>query len=431
MSRWLLLLLSFVGVAILSQPDAQGADFEPQAQAGRMIEYLVLESGLGLRWTPPPAAAKRLQAALNRPLEGLAPLKAPFARSDSEIVTLEALAWTILAEIAYARYLTLQHAPEALAYLYLASRQVGFAREKLLDPATGLYRPRWRGEAYGRPTLGDQLLMLWALSAYSGVGDLLATEEEGRAEIARLFHRQIGPLADRLFWALRPELSETHPDERARTLWGEALGAYRDAARDPQLAREAERYRKRVPAPPPQVQVEVEATSRSPLVRLSLSGLADLLASVRSAAELEALVRNPAVVRLIGSGVPWPTAVAYDAASGTWRIADPNLETASAMAIAFRLLALSPSESPTEGEPPSPSPLERLAHRLAQLREELSALEAQPTSAPKAPPQQGRKLPEEARSAPPSPLTLWEAMVLGAAALIGLGAALIAWRRGP
>ncbi len=431
MKRVFIVLIIGFGMFV---PDLLGQDAEPDLseQAGRMIEHLVLESELGIRWEPSSVEAKRLQAVLDRPWEELTPLKASFARSDGEIVTTEALAWTILAEIAYARYLAARNSPEALVYLYLASLQVGFVREELLDPELGLYRPEWQdGEAYGEPALRDQLLMLWVLSHYSAIGDLLASEEEGKPENIRLFQRQIGPLADRIFRALRSELSETRPDQRDRILWVEALDAYRDAARDPELAREARRYQESLMSTSPS-QVGLELAGE----RLTLAALADRLALLvstgeRYQGELEVLLGDPAVERLVGSGVPWPAAVAYDAASERWRVEDPTLETATAMAIAFRLLALrSGTPAGRETQSTDISAFDRIAQRLASLNEELIALEEQLESTPES--QTDGDLPEGARApAAPYPLTPWEAIVLGATVLVSAGTVLLARRGGP
>lgn len=407
------------------------AEIDLAEQAGRMVEYLVLESGMGVRWEPAPGDVKRLRAALDRPWEELVPLKAPFARSDGEVVTTEALAWTILAEIAYARQLATQGAPEALIYVYLASAQVGFAREELLDPATGLYRPRWHdGEAFGEPTLRDQLLMLWALSNYSAIGDLLASGSggKGRPESAQLFRRQIAPLADELFQALQPELTAAKLSDRDRRLRVEALRAYRDATGDSELAREAERDLGPpgfAPSTPP-VRPVRDARASS----LQLETLADWLATA-APLDMETLQKDPAVRRLVGSGVPWPATVAYDATSKTWQVEDPTLKTAGAMAVAFRLLTLRPLSPATGGA------LARLARRLASLNEELgtraerlaSFSEPQAEAVPEGTPTTEGTGTRAYPSAAPHALTLWEMMVLGATALVSVGVVLLA-RRG-
>lgn len=430
MRRFFIVLI--IGLGMFA-PDLLGRDAEIDLseQAGRMIEHLVLKSGLGIRWEPSPGEVKPLRAAVDRPWEELKPLKAPFARSDGEIVTTEALAWTILAEIAYARRLAARNSPEALVYLYLASLQVGFAREELLDPEPGLYRPEWRdGEAYGEPALRDQLLMLWALSRYSAIGDLLASEEEVKPENIRLFRRRIGPLADELFRALQPGLAEAELSDRDRLLREEALGAYRDATRDSELAREAEGYAGSpgfAPSPRPTPMGDAYTSS------LRLETLADRLAS-DAFANPEALWKDPAVRRLVGGGVPWPASVAYDAASGEWRVEDPTLETAGAMAVAYRLLTLrSPSPVTSEPSRASDAAFARLAQQIARLNEELIAREEQLTSLsePQAEGNPPGGTEEAPSSAAPYALTLWEALVLGATVLVSVGAVLFARREAP
>jgi hypothetical protein len=125
----------------------------------------------------------------------------------------------------------------------------------------------------------------------------------------------------------------------------------------------------------------------------------------------------------------------YDDASGAWRVEDPILETAGAMAVAFRLLTLRPP-SPVTSEPSSANDVAfaRLAQQVARLNEELIAREEQLTSI--AEPQAEGNLPGGTEEAPfsaaaPYALTLWEAIVLGATVLVSVGAVLFARRRAP
>lgn len=464
---------------------------EGAQQAARMVRYVVLESGQGVRWEPSEALIRRLEVALDRPWKELKPLSAPFARADTPIVTTEGLAGTILAEIAYARHLKAQDSPEALVYLYLASRQVGFAQEELLDPGAGLYRPRWRdGEAYGDPELDDQLRMLWALSEYSTTGALLSSDV---ARSETLFRRQTGPLADRLYRAIEPLLQNalmstnatrsTPPTlkQKQRIRWATGLQAYAQAKLA--YAREAERLHNALLSSALSTSEIVSAgeqiSSRGELTLTELAERVFLLGTLEEALEgaltpprerrgeaLEELLAEPAVQSLL-SPIPWPSEVVYDPAVGVWRPAETSLDAEAAMALAYGLLAAAPWEAPTEGssslrspgeqgkgkeeeseEKPARRTLEGLAQDLEEAHKQLKTLKARlervlasansdsttgpfkPT-APSGPSgtTAGEMSPSQALGKEQEAWSPWDVLLVGSALLLGVGTVLQAWRR--
>ncbi len=177
--------------------EGTAGDCVESTAAGREVERWVLESGAGVVWEPVfPLEIAELESAFTRSIRDLKLLEAPFNRPASGLVTLEALAWTVLAELAHARSLYDQAPQRALGLMRLAARQIGFAQRELLEPRMGLYKPRWsvaRAQAEGDFKPIDQWLMLWALSAYSLSGELL-----GSAQRARIFLERTRLLADGL-----------------------------------------------------------------------------------------------------------------------------------------------------------------------------------------------------------------------------------------
>lgn len=442
---------------------------EGARQAARMVRYVVLESGLGVRWEPSEAWIRRLEVALDRPWKELKPLSAPFARADTPIVTTEGLAWTILAEIAYARHLQAQDSPEALVYLYLASRQVGFAQEELLDRSTGLYRPAWRdGSSYGDPELDDQLWMLWALSVYSAAGALLPSPSDSDiAHSEELFREQTGPLADRLFRAVERFLRETPPALHAmplvpRVLGAAALHAYEQA--EPSRAPEAERLRKAL-IPEGSAISEAFQRANAPLgERLRLAegaervlllwareglGLRDPSSPAGGKEGLSRWLSEPAVQRLLAP-IPWPTQVVYNPGRGEWEIpaqeAQDVVPIEAAMALAYGLLSLTPpgalrGESEEEGPlPPRGDPSDRrrtlagLARGLQGMNGQLRLLEERLRETQRTvdlgPPAGtwGPSLLSEAREREGS-WSPWDALLVGGVLLLSLGVVLGAWGR--
>ena len=447
-------------------------------QAARMVRYVVLESGLGVRWEPSEALIRRLEGALGRPWRELKPLSAPFARSDTPSVTTEALAWTILAEIAQARHRSAQGDPASLVYLYLASQQVGFAQEELLDRSTGLYRPAWRdGAPYGDPELDDQFGMLWALSAYSAAGALLPSDV---ARSEELFREQTAPLADRLFRALErllrgtPRALDAVPLTR-RALWAAALGAYERAM--PSRATEVERLRRALLPEDSAIPEVLRWTKRPFGGRLALAELAERVLLLGAISELDdsapqgargealrsllALLAEPAVQRLLDP-IPWPAEVVFNPNTQEWEAqAQEPVPVGAAMALAYGLLSLAPPDSPGAGpageSPPRAAPsgsrrtLEELARKLRGMNERLQVLEAglealeetvssrPPTDAEisdavaaaegekekkkEKEQEQEQERGEEGTWGP------WDALFVGGALLLGLGGVLRAWRR--
>ena len=400
---------------------------ELRDQAGRMIEYFALEAELGLRWTPSPAEAKRLELFLGKSLNELYLIKAPFERSVSSVVSTESLTWMILAELAYAKALTAQGSSKALAFLYLASCQVGFARQALRDPESGLYHPRWQeGHAFGVPQLRDQLLMLWALASYSRSGKLLGNEQS-----AQVFYKQTRSLADELAQAIQA----TWPDAAAL------------AARDPlskALYIHAQRaYEGLSPIKTSQQQV-LQGQDEAQPQTLTLRALAEQ-ATILAATQLSALPtlwEEPAVQALLSQDIPWPAAMIIDLAADVWRVSNPVLETAPAMALAFWLLQSAPMPVTTtparlqdsEGMKFEVALIE-LVTKLSQLSERLQSLEQQLAAA-----RAKNTLQEEKDTTAvmkrvsyvPASLTPAEALVLGPVGLLSVATLMLqlwVWRR--
>ena len=451
----------FVGSSLpAGSPDALGAG--AARQAARMVQYVTLESGLGVRWEPPEALIRRLEAALRRPWGERKPLSAPFARSDTAGVTTEALAWTILAEIAYARHLKAQDSPEALVYLYLASRQVGFAQEELLDRSTGLYRPVWRdGAPSGDPKLDDQFWMLWALSEYSAAGALLPSDV---ARSEELFRKQTGPLADRLFRAAerfleeRPRALDEAPLVQ-RVLWAAALYAYERVR--PSRTSEAERLRNALIPEDSATSEALRWAQTPPGERLTLAELAErvLLLGAREslrpsdlpsqeeggeASPWSLLLSEPAVRRILAP-IPWPAEVVYNPRTGEWEArAQAFVHVEAAMALAYGLLLLAPPGSlkATDADPLARKrTLEGVAQDLREMNERLRILEAKlgetqqitdlgPTTGISEPslPSNNDTTAEAGEEEGKGVWSPWDALLVGGAVLLGLGGVLQAWR---
>lgn len=462
-----LALLGAILAALPASADALGAgEAEAEQQAARMVRYVTLESGLGVRWEPSASILQRLRAALPRPWEELQPLSAPFARSDKPIVTAEALAWTVLAELSYARRLDAQGSPEALVYLYLASRQVGFAQSGLLDASTGLYRPEWiAGSPAGTPKLEDQFRMLWALSAYSTAGGLLPSDVAGSEH---LFREQTGTLADRLFRAVEPLLRETlrpggeAPSSlRMRVLMAAALRAYERAGLA--YAQEASRLRAALLPNVPEGLAEAVAWAERPFGEtLSLRELAERLLLLRAGIELappdaplrrrqvqawKDLLSRPGAQRLWAS-IPWPAEVVHDPVTGEWKPRDSALDVEAAMALAYGLLSATPqTPTPESPSPGAPAPkagkaLERIASLLEEMGRRLEGLEAKaeeararvrvrapsgsgPSSNASEPGAQHRATTGRLRGE--GAWSPWDALLVGGALMLGLSTVWLAW----
>lgn len=419
---------------LLSCGPLVGMAQEPARWAQNVLEFFMLESGMGVRWEPSPAEVRQFASALKKPLTELHLNGAPFAQTGDTLVTPEGLAWTILAELQWAKQLNAQGSPQALLFIYLASHQVSFAKNEMLDPDRGLYYRGWRdGKTLeGDPEPRDQILMFWALSAYSQLGDLLSTGETQKSD-AELFRKFVSPLADHLFQAIQKaaQISSNwwHLTSSEEGLWFQALGEYLGITLDSTLQSEA-----REAWQESRVKIQTQPWPDDSLLkpetaRYSLTELADALerldiqqmlqGSVKPQ-QFEALLSAPPVQALLQRDPPWPRSVEYDALAKEWRVDDPLFQTASAMSVAFRILRLAGQGASLEEKSLREADLSLFVQTLDRWTAQLEATQITPLAS--SPSARYSRLPHQ-------PSTWLELLILVAALILSLELIALAWWR--
>lgn len=328
---------------------------------GEVVEFLALESGYGIRWEPSEREASQFVEGLDRPLEDHFFNIAPFAASDSEEVHSETLAWLILAELEWAEQLKQQASPRALVFAYLMAKQVQFATSQLKDEGQLLYVQRWQEDASIETSfrVEDQVLMLWALSAYSANIDYLIQADNQSGDPGDLLKRFTSPLADELFSTLLSRMESTLNDwlrdPMAKRMWLNALQTYLEATSNGLLQQQAQGLFNALLREVEQELAAPEFTNRENTLNLeSLMQMISLLnAQLRINQSVSAsALRNfdlwqshPGARTLLRNCPACASGVRLDDASNRWASVESTFQTTPVIAAAYYLLEFQPKLS--------------------------------------------------------------------------------------
>lgn len=401
--------------------------------AAHLVENVVLTGGQGVRWEPSEGEWALLEPALTQTPARVFLLKAPFDDPDDPRVTTQTLGWTLLALLERAGQLRAEDSARALVLVYLASQQVGFARDRLWDAQRRQFAAEWDEASQTASTVfveADQVVMLWALSSYSRVGSevIVTTPEQAQA-----FVRYTIPLADEVFKGLvlrrfDPQ-GATETSSGLSALWDEALEAYLGVALDSALKQEAALQRQRLA-----VSQAPSASQRAPEL---LEGVFDVgeWAKLLTAwdrqrhqgqapaalSDYERALNHPPVGALLASCAPCQ-ALLEDSETAPVPLQLALGQTGLWMQAAFRALRLGDSASASTPPPPaeidSPA-LDSLIDALNRISQKLAGV-TQESDPPLAPEVAVRERPTD----PP----VWPLAVLAGLSVAAVGGALW-WRR--
>jgi len=348
---WLGVLMT-IGLAssvVLAQEQAQWP--------GDVVEFLALKSGFGVRWEPSELESKQFESGLERPLNEFYFNIAPYAQNNSSEVHTETLAWTILAELAWAGELKRSGSPRALVFAYLIAKQIQFATSQLKDEQTLLYKNRWQ-ETDAVPISfapKDQVLMLWALSEYSATIDELINDGAQSNEPG-LLQRFVSPLADELFSTLLTQLV-SQPDKwdfdrPTKQIWFKALHSFLAASGDDQLSQQAQTILANLEAELQEtvldddlVEENQSANITSLIEVLSLLDTQLQMNQTISASALtyfEQWLSHPGTQHLLKRCPACGSTVNFNETLGQWQIDDADFYTTPAIAAAYYMLQVQP-----------------------------------------------------------------------------------------